>query len=121
MTTQEIAKRLVNYCKSGDWEKAQKELYSKNAVSIEPPGSNWPERTEGLEAIIQKGNQFNEMVDEMHGLEVSEPLIADGYFGCTMTLDYTFKGMPRMKNSELCIYKVEGGKIVSEQFFASMN
>ena len=39
MTTVEIANRLAELCKSGDFEGAQKELYADDAVSIEPHGT----------------------------------------------------------------------------------
>jgi len=34
-------------------------------------------------------------------------------------MDITYKGMPRMNDSEICVYNVVDGKIVSEQFFYS--
>ncbi|MEM7382685.1 MAG: SnoaL-like domain-containing protein [Bacteroidota bacterium] len=34
-----------------------------------------------------------------------------------MEMDVTFKGAPRTKMSEICLYKVENGKIVWEEFF----
>ena len=119
MTTQEIANRLVELCRTGDWQKAFEELYSPEAVSIEMPGGPWPERSEGMEAIGAKGQQFESMVEEMHGVEVSDPIVAGDHFACTMTMDITMKGMPRSKNAEVCVYTVEDGKIVSEQFFYS--
>ena len=36
MTTKEIAEKLVTYCRQGKFEEAQVELYSKDAISIEP-------------------------------------------------------------------------------------
>ena len=36
MTTNEIANHLVELCRKGDFEKAQKDLFSQDAVSIEP-------------------------------------------------------------------------------------
>ena len=36
MTTNEIANHLVELCSKGDFEKAQKDLFSNDAVSIEP-------------------------------------------------------------------------------------
>ena len=117
MTTKEIADKLVSYCRVGDWDKALEELYSDQAVSIEPAGSNFPERTEGMENIKAKGAQWEGMVEQFHGVEIDGPLVADDHFSCTMKMDITMKGMPRMKNEEICVYKVEDGKIVSEQFF----
>jgi len=117
MTTQEIANKLVEYCRTGQWEKAQNELYADNAVSIEPAGGPWPEHIEGREAIDAKGKQFNEMVDEMYGAEVSEPLVYGDQFSIGMTLDVKFKGGERTQSSEICVYEVKNGKISKEQFF----
>ena len=36
MTTTEIAERLVDLCRKGQFEAAQKELFSADAVNIEP-------------------------------------------------------------------------------------
>lgn len=116
MSTKEIANRLVELCRTGQWGAAQKELYADNCVSIEPKGSP-AELVEGLEAIIKKGEQFNEMVEKFNSLEVSEPLVAENFFSITMNLDADFKGMGRVVMEEVCVYEVVNGKIVKEQFF----
>jgi SnoaL-like domain len=117
MTTVEIANRLVELCKKGDFEGAQKELFAEDAVSIEPHGTpDFEKETKGLDAIIEKGKKWSEMVEESHGGEVSEPLIAGDSFAVTMTMDITMKGRGRMAMTELCIYHVKDGKIISEQF-----
>jgi hypothetical protein len=118
MKTTAIAKRLVALCRKAQWETAHKSLYAVNAVSIEPmarPGN--PKVTKGRPKIIKKGHAFGAMVEKMHSLKVSAPLVADDIFACTMTMDVTMKGMGRMKMAELCVYHVKAGKIVSEQFF----
>ncbi len=120
MTTREVANRLVELCRTGQWENAFAELYSNDAVSIEMPGSPYPERCEGMEAIAAKGKQWEGMVEDFHGVEVSDPIVAGDHFSCTMTMDITIKGMPRTKNEEVCVYEVKDGKIVSEQFFYSL-
>lgn len=118
MTTVEIANRLIELCRKGDFETAQKELFAEDAVSIEPHASeSFEKETKGLDAIIEKGKKWSEMVEEQHGGEVSEPLLADSSFAVTMTMDVTMKGGQRMNMTELCIYHVKDGKIVSEQFF----
>ncbi len=118
MTTEEIAKRLVAHCREGKWEAAQRELYADDAMSIEPyatPG--FEKETKGLNAILEKGKKFDAMVEEMHALEVSEPIVATNAFACTMLMDVTMKGQERMKMTELCVYEVKAGKIVAERFF----
>ena len=117
MTTHEVAHQLVDLCKTGQWNKALDDLYSNDAVSIEPAGSNFPEHTAGLDNIKAKGAHWESMVEEVHGMEIEGPLVADNFFSCTMKMDITIKGMPRAVNEEVCIYKVDNGKIVSEQFF----
>jgi ketosteroid isomerase-like protein len=118
MSTKEIAKKLKKFCDKGDWEGAHKELYAKDAVSIEPQASpGFEKEVHGLDAIIQKGKKWNDMVAETHSVEVSEPMIAGDTFAVTMTMDMTMKGRAREEMTELCVYHVKNGKIVSEQFF----
>ena len=117
MTTVDVANRLVELCRQGQFETAQKELFADDAVSIEPHGTpDFEKETKGLEAILEKGKKWGEMVEEAHGMDVSEPLLADSSFALTMMMDVTMKGGQRMKMTELCIYHVKDGKIVSEQF-----
>jgi len=118
MTTVEIANRLVELCKSGDFEAAQKELFADDAVSIEPHASPaFEKETHGLDAILEKGKKWGGMVQEMHDMKVSDPLAAENSFALTMTMSVTMKDGNRMDMTELCIYHVKDGKIVSEQFF----
>lgn len=118
MTTDEIAKRLVSLCSKGDFEAAQKELYSADAVSIEPEASSFQKVTKGLPAIIEKGHKFAEMIEKRHSARVSHPIVAGDVFACSMTLDVTMKGKGRMEMAEICVYGTKDGKIVSEQFFS---
>ena len=118
MSTTEIANRLAELCKKGDFETAQKELYADDAVSIEPYSTpEFAQETKGLDAIMEKGKKWGEMVEEYHGTSVSEPLVSDNSFALTMHMDITMKGKGRMAMTELCVYNVKDGKIVSEHFF----
>lgn len=117
MNTKDIAAQLVAYCREAKWETAQRELYADNAVSIEPyPTPHFEQETKGLPAILEKGKKFDAMVETMHALTVSEPLVATNSFVCTMSMDVTMKGQGRMRMSELCVYDVKDGKIVAERF-----
>ena len=118
MTTQVIADRLVELCRQGEFETAQTELFSKDATSKEPYATpEFDQETKGLDAIKEKGRKWNEMVEQMHNMEISDPLVAANSFACTMRMDVTTKGKGRMDMTELCLYKVKDGKIVSEEFF----
>jgi hypothetical protein len=118
MDTKEIAKKLVEYCRKADWDGAQNELYDEHAVSIEPYETpDFEKETNGLKAILEKGRKFDSMVEKIHKVEVSEPLIAGGSIAFTLSMDITMKEKGRMNAPELCVYQVKDGKIISEQFF----
>ena len=117
METQEIAQKLVNYCKQGDYEKPYQELYSPKIVSIENDGKAEGAHVEGFEGIQKKGEWWQENF-EVHSTEVSEPLVADNWFSVRFDMDTTHKPSGhRSKMSEIAVYQVQDGKIVKEQFF----
>ena len=116
-TTKEVADRLSQLFKEYKWKEAQEELFSKDAVSVEPAHSQGLQTVEGLENIMKKGDQFNDMVEEMHGGWVGEPIVGGNYIAVAMGMDVTMKGAGRMQMEEICVYEVKGGKIVKEQFF----
>ena len=118
MTTKEIADKLVAYCRKADWEGAHKNLYATQAKSIEPYETpEFQKVTEGIDRNRDKGKKFDAMTEKIHGIEVSDPLIAGNSIAFTMEMDMTMKGKGRMKSPELCVYQVKEGKIVSEEFF----
>lgn len=117
MTTTHIAERLVKLCREGQFNQAQTELFSNDAISIEPFATpEFQKETRGLPAIREKGKRFSEQVESMHAIIVSDPLVAGTTFACTLRMDVTMKGKPRADIIELCIYQVKDGKIVSEEF-----
>jgi len=118
MSTQEIAKSLASLCEKGQFEKAQKELFAEDVVSVEAnemPG--FPREEHGLKAIIEKGHRWEKMVESTHGVKVSNPLIAGNSIAFSMEMDITMKGKGRSKMNELCVYEVKDGKVISEHFF----
>jgi hypothetical protein len=120
MTTQNVAIALVNYCRQGQMEVAIKELYAEEIVSLEPNGAPAQE-VRGLQNVIKKSRRFNEMVETYHSTEISDPIVAENFFSCSMKMDITFKEAPRSMIEEICVYNVINGKIVSEQFFYTVN
>lgn len=117
MTTQDVANRFNELAKEGRFDLIQDELFSADALSVEPAGSVVP-NAEGLAAIKQKGVDFNAMVEEMHGGWCSEPVVGGAFFSVGMGMECTMKGSPeRMKMDEVAVYEVRNGKIVKEQFF----
>lgn len=116
MTTKEIAHRLVELCRQGKNAEAYQELFAPNAVAIEPAHTPQP-RAEGLDALLQKGKQFQGMIKEVHSSYISDPLVAGNFFTLTMGLDVTFQDGNRINMDEVAVYEVKDGKVVKEQFF----
>jgi len=117
MTTKEVANRLYELFQENKWMEAQQELFSEDAESIEPKDSPGLQSVKGIDAIRKKGEDFNNMVEEVHGGWVSEPVVAGKYIAVAMGMDCTYKGMGRQKMDEIVIYEVKDGKVVKEQFF----
>ena len=117
MSTNDVAKRFNELAQTGQWDQIQDELFADNAVSIEPAHSPGLQTVEGIDAIKQKGKQFGEMVEEMHGGYTNEPIVAGNHFSLAMGMDVTMKGMGRMQMDEIAVYEVKDGKITKEQFF----
>lgn len=122
MTTMEIAKRLVELCRTGQNRLAVEELYAEDAVSIEPMamGPEMPKETSGKAEILKSTDWWFENMD-IHGGEVGDPMLCDDQFACTMSVDVTAKAGPmagqRMQMHEICLYDVKDGKIVKSRFF----
>jgi len=117
MTTQEVANRMNELFKQFKWDQVQEELFSADAVSIEPPGSQGLQTAVGLAAIKKKGEDFNAMVEEFHGGWVGDPVVGGNHIAFAMGIDATYKGMGRQNMEEIAVYEVKNGKIVKEQFF----
>ncbi|RPE79817.1 nuclear transport factor 2 family protein [Vulcaniibacterium tengchongense] len=123
MNTEQVARRLVELCRAGEYDKAQEELYAPDAVSIEMEGAGgdgMPVRVEGMEAIREKGRKWAENLVGIHAQRVSEPVVAGDWFSVAMGIDATYKDRGRMPMEEICVYQVRGGRIVREQFFYSL-
>jgi hypothetical protein len=122
MNAEQIAKRLVELCRKGEYEQAQRELYAQDAVSIEMQGSpaGATGDAKGLEAIYEKGRQWAAGVEAVHASHASDPLVAGDWFSVAFSMDMTFKGRGRVRMEEIGVYHVRDGKVVSEQFFYDM-
>ena len=116
LTTNQIAKKLVAYCRKGQYQECYQELYSPNVTSEEPI-TGMMRYVKGFKGIQKKGKAWGKQMVEMHGMSMGDPIVAGNHFACTMMYDATFKGRGREKMEEVCVYKVEDGKIISEQFF----
>jgi len=117
MTTQEVANRLVALCRTGQYQQAVEELYAPDIVSVEPEGA--PNRmVTGLAAIAEKGKKFESMIEKVNKSIISDPIVAENFFACNMLMNVQMKGAPAVIDmDEICVYTVNNGKIVREEFF----
>lgn len=119
MNTQQVANRLIELCRRGEFSRAQDELYAQDVVSIEAEGVPGGElgNARGLDAIREKGRAFEQTYQQIHAVTVSDPVVAGEFFSLAMGLDATWKQGGRYAMEEICVYRVRNGKIVLEQFF----
>jgi hypothetical protein len=120
MTTQDVANRYMQLQKQGKWMEIQTELYSHDVISLEPEHAvniGLPVVTKGLDAVITKGKNWSESIEQMHSGYCTEPLVAGNYFTVAMGFDATFKTAGRIKTDEIALFEVKDGKIIKEQFF----
>jgi ketosteroid isomerase-like protein len=117
MNAQQVASRLVQLCREGKNVEAINELYDDDIVSFEPDGSPMQGKTVGKQAVLESTNRWFDSVEQLHSVEISNPLVSDDFFACTMKIDATYKEHGRNVMNELCVFEVRDGRIVSEQFF----
>lgn len=120
MTTQEVAKKWQAMCQQGQNLECINELYADNVVSKEMPGVPYGEHVEGRENVHAKSKQWLDNVVEFHSGEISDPVVAGNHFSSKMSFDVTFADRGRQQMEEVCVFEVQDGKIVFEQFFYSM-
>ncbi len=117
MTTEEVAKKVVEFVRKQAWYEALDTLYDKDIVSVEAQtrdGSS-PE-IRGRQAVRGKIDWWvNEM--EVHNFKVSGPFVAHDRFVVQYDVDVTDKkSKNRFQMSEVGVYTVKNGKIVREEF-----
>lgn len=120
MTTQEVANRYHELMLANKREQIVDELYSQDIVCQEPEHAmamGIQTITKGLDAVKAEAKARAEMIEKIHGDFCSEPIIAGSFFSIVLGRDITLNGRPRMSLEEIGVFKVIGGKIVSEQFF----
>jgi len=119
MNTQQVAERLVQLCREGKNMDAINELYDDNIVSHEAKGAPM-ELAEGKKAVIGKSEHWYSTVEEIHGGEVSDPIVSGNFFTVSMEMDVTYKEGGRIPMKEIAVYEVKDGKVIAEQFFYNM-
>ena len=117
MNTEEVATKLVELCRKGEWRKALEELYAKEIVSVEAHEmENMPAEMRGIDQVRGKTDWWEKNM-EVHSAKVGGPFVARGKFVVQFDIDVTEKGSnKRMQMSEVGIYTVKDGKVAREEF-----
>lgn len=119
MTTQQLADRLVELCRSGKNDQCYTELFAPHATAHEMPG--FPNAdTKGVDQLLAKSAAWAENVQEIHKMEVTDPVVYGDFFAVGMGIDLTKKDGNRVFEQEMCVYTCADGKIVSERFVYKM-
>src|SRR5216110_1861912 len=116
-TTEEVATKLVDYCRKGEWMKAVDDLYGKDIVSVEAHAmENMPAEMRGIDQVRGKTDWWEKNM-EVHDSKVSGPFVAGDTFVVRFDIDATDKASKkRMQMSEVGIYTVKNDKIAQERF-----
>ena len=115
--TVEVASRFNELAKQEKWFEIQEELFSENVKSIDPPNSPYFGYAEGKSAVRQKGVEFGKKIEAVHRTYTSNPVVGGNHFAVAREVDITLKGFGRIQLNQVMLYEVNGGQIVSEQFF----
>jgi hypothetical protein len=116
MSNQALAQKLHKAINEVDLATIHNELFAENVESIEPHFEAMP-HAKGISQVKEKANMFGGSIKELHNRKLSEPLVSGDHISLGMSFDATLKDGNRMQLSELIVYKVVDGKIVSEQIF----
>ena len=117
MTTEEVAKKVVELVRKQAWYEALDTIYDKDIVSVEASGmgGDSPEKR-GIDAVRGKADWWIENM-QVHSFKVSGPFVAHDRFVVQYDVDVTDKNSKkRMQMSEVGVYTVKDGKIVREEF-----
>ena len=112
MSTEEIAKKVVELVRKQAWYEALDTLYDSDVVSVE---ATEPE-TRGKEGVRGKIDWWVNAM-EVHSFKAGEPFVARDRFVVQYDVDVIEKeSKQRRQISEVGIYTVKDGKIVREEF-----
>ena len=116
MTTEEVAKKVVELTRKQAWYEAL-DLYDDDVVSVEAysAGGGSPE-TRGKQGVRGKIDWWVNSMD-VHSFEAQQPFVGHDRFVVQFDAEVSDKkSKERRKLSEVGVYTVKDGKIVREEF-----
>jgi hypothetical protein len=117
MTTEEVARKVVELTRKQAWHEALNTLYADDIVSVEAFSmSGGSPETRGIQGVRGKTDWWVNAM-QVHGVKVSGPFVAHDHFVVQYDMDVTEKSSKeRRQLSEVGVYTVKNGKIVREEF-----
>ena len=117
MNTEEVATKLVELCRKGDFRGAMESLYAKDIVSVEAHEmENMPAEMRGIDQVRGKTDWWEKNM-EVHGAKIGGPFVARDKFVVQFDIDATDKSSKeRMQMCEVGVYTVKDGKVSREEF-----
>jgi limonene-1,2-epoxide hydrolase len=117
MTTEELAKRVVELVRKQAWHEALDTLYDDNIVSVEAySNADGSPETRGKQGVRGKIDWWVEAM-QIHSFAANGPFVAHDRFVVQYDADVTEKKTKeRRVISEVGVYTVKNGKIVREEF-----
>ena len=117
MNTEEVANKLVELCRKGEFRQAMESLYAKDIVSVEAHEmENMPAEMRGIDQVRGKTDWWEKNM-EVHSAKIGGPFVARDTFVVQFDIDVTDKeSKKRMQLSEVGIYTVKDGKVAREEF-----
>ena len=90
-STEEVATKLVDYCRKSEWRKALDDLYAQDIVSVEAREmENMPAEMRGIDQVRGKTDWWEKNM-EVHSVKVGGPFVARDTFVVQFDIDVTEK------------------------------
>lgn len=117
MTTEELAKKVVELVGKQAWYEAVDTLYDDDIVSVEAySNASGSTETRGKDGVRGKIDWWVEAM-QIHSFTATGPFVAHDRFVVQYDADVTEKkAKERRQISEVGVYTVKNGKIVREEF-----
>lgn len=90
--------------------------YDDAVESLEPANSKIQPYTKGKANVKARAVYFTSIIETVYSGYTTQPVIAGNLFSVGMGMDIQMKGAGRMRFDESCIFTVNDGKIVREEF-----
>jgi hypothetical protein len=112
-TVTEISEILIELLREQEFLQAYKRLFSDDAESIDPLNPK-ESPIKGLDKLIDLETQFLSRAT-IHQVHISDAIQSGAYFSIQLVMHFSIGGEEKTID-ELCVYKVRGTEIISQQF-----